>query len=246
MDVSIVVPAFNEDRFLPELLRRLTACLSRETFDWELIIVDDGSTDGTRAILEQCAGVTVIHHKTNRGRAAAVKSGVAASAGRFVTVFDADLEYFPEDLMTIVRVGLSFAEPRVVYGSRYLRVANRRSARWGALLPLVNQNVGPWIANWVLALEVGILYGQWYTEHLSGIRLYPGDFVRDADTVSSGFEGDHELAGKAIRAGYDVVEVPIAYAPRTVAEGKKIRAVDGLIAMKVLAETRFASNQKPR
>jgi hypothetical protein len=114
---------------------------------------------------------------------------------------------------------------------------------WGRVRRLNAQTIGPWFANWVLAFTVGTLFRRWYSEHLSGIRIYPRELVCGYQWQSSGFEGDHELAAAALVLHYRIVEVPCAYSPRSKAEGKKIRARDGLNALAVFAKWRFLLEQ---
>lgn len=154
-----------------------------------------------------------------------------------MAVFDADYEYLPAD---VVRAFRAIGDTRtVVYGSRYLEASNIRPGPWGTVRRLNSQGVGPWLANWVLAFTVGILFNRWYSEHLSGIRIYPRALVRGYRWQSRGFEGDHELAAAALVLHHRVIEVPCSYRPRSKAEGKKIRARDGFKALAVFVKWRL-------
>jgi glycosyltransferase involved in cell wall biosynthesis len=235
--LSVIVPAYNEEARVGDLIRSLQASLVALGDGHEIIVVDDGSSDATAAQVE-ATGATLVRHQQNRGKAAAVQTGLAASTGRFVAVLDADLEYFPEDLAPMLERAEA-AGTVAVYGSRYLEPSNFRPGFAGRLRILRDQELTSWVANWVLTLLVLLLYAKWVTDTLTGLKIYPGDFLRAQHLTSVGFEGDHEITGKLIKGHVPIVEVPIKYAPRGRDEGKKIGPRDGVRAIATFVGQRF-------
>lgn len=243
--VSIVIPAFNEALRVGEVLEAIQVQRALSPQDVEVIVVDDGSRDSTAEVVRNHPHDQLIVHETNRGRAAAVQTGIAAATKDYVAVFDADFEYFPEDLFKAM-YAVGSGDSVVVYGSRYKNRQNYSSS-WGRTFrKMSGQRLGPWAANWLIAIYVFALYGRWYSEHLSGIRLYPAEFLKGYSWTSTGFEGDHELAAAAILSGHKILEVPCAYSARSKEEGKKIRASDGFKAIAVFTAWRFTGKSELR
>jgi glycosyltransferase involved in cell wall biosynthesis len=237
--LSVVVPAYNEEARVGDLVRMLQSSLASLAEEHEIIVVDDGSADATAARVAE-TGATLITHEANAGKAAAVQTGLVASKGTFVAVLDADLEYFPDDLIPMLqRAERDEGGSIAVYGSRYLEPKNFRPGLLGHLRVLQGQEMTSWVANWVLTLLVLVLFGKWITDTLTGLKLYPGDFLRAQRLTSVGFEGDHEITGKLIKAHIPIVETPIGYDPRGREEGKKIGPLDGVKAVKTFIVQRF-------
>jgi glycosyltransferase involved in cell wall biosynthesis len=233
MRLSVVVPAFNEAGRIEELLQTVEGALAVLADECEVIVVDDGSTDGT-GDLALGKATTLIRHNVNKGKAAAVQTALAKTTGRYVAVLDADLEYDPVDLLVLLdRVSgdASQSAEVAVYGSRYLEPTNLRRGVAGRLRVLKGQELSSWFANWVLTGLVLVLFGKLITDTLTGSKLYPGDFLRRQSLSSTGFEGDHEITAKLIRARIPITEVPIKYHARSRTEGKKIGPRDGVIAV---------------
>lgn len=229
--VSVVIPAFNEAAFIGELLQRILA-LRIGGFALEIIVVDDGSDDETASIAEAFAGVRVVR-QANQGKGAAVQRGVTEATGEFVLVQDADLEYDPADYGPLFLA--TRGEKRVaVYGSRPSGVVRDHGWR----IPFVGrhpaQDVGPWGMNLVLSALFLLLFRRVISDPLTAYKLYPTKLLKTLDVESTGFEADHELTAKLIRSGVKIRSVPIAYDPRSVEEGKKIRPIDGLIAIRTI------------
>lgn len=226
MNLSIIIPAYNEEATLAEIIQRVRAT-GRAT---EIIVVDDGSTDRTPQILAELAEagqppLRVLHHQTNRGKGAAMRTGLAAVTGEVVLVQDADLEYDPADYPALLA---PFADPgvEVVYGSRNLRRNPRSSFTfyWGGRLL-------SWIANG--------LTGARLTDEATGYKLFKTGLLRDLDLETDGFEFCPEVTTKLLRRGVPIHEVPISYHPRSWDEGKKIKWYDGLIAIWTMIKYRF-------
>lgn len=234
--VSIIVPAYNEARYIESLLRKILAIPVGEVgFEREVIVVDDGSSDDTFTRASRVEGVTVYRQTPNQGKGRAVQYGIARATGDYLLVQDADLEYDPNDYLPMLQ---AIGEGRAVYGSRIRGQIARRG--WSlALGKHPAQGWGPWGAGWVLTVWTWILYRRWITDTLTAYKIYPRRLFSQTTVKTHGFETDHELTARLIRLGYAIVEVPIHYEPRSRAEGKKIRARDGLIALWTLLRFRF-------
>ncbi len=239
--LSIVIPAYNEERSLAALLDRILAVdLTPLGFDKEIIVVNDGSKDRTSEIARGYAplGVRSFDQIPNQGKGRAVRRGIAESSGDYVLIQDADLEYDPTDYVPILEALRTDAD--AVYGSRTLgQMRAGRNAPCPGRHP--EQSFGPWLAGVLLSTVTFLLYGRWISDTLTAYKLYPGKVIRSMQIETCGFETDHEITAKLIRSGYRIAEVPIAYHPRTAAEGKKIKATDGLIAVWTLLRYRFGS-----
>jgi len=237
--LSIVIPAYNEGAFIGTLLDRIAAVPTEQLgFGKEIIVVNDGSTDNTEQVAKSHAGVRCFTQVPNQGKGKAVQRGIREATGDYVLIQDADLEYDPNDYLAILSA-LREKNADVVYGSRTL---GQRAIQPGwTLFPgkHANQGKGPWIAGVLLTLWTALLYGRWITDTLTAYKLYPGAVVRAMKLSTSGFETDHEITAKLIRAGMRITEVPISYRPRSLAEGKKIKPRDGLIAVWTLLKYRF-------
>lgn len=226
MKLSIIIPIYNEEATLEELVNRVEAV----SLPKELILVDDGSTDGTVAILRRWEtaprpNMTIIHHPENRGKGAAIATGLTHATGDLVIIQDADLEYNPQDYHKLVAAFDSPAQ-KVVYGSRNLRRNPRSSFSfyWGGRLL-------SWVTN--------LLYGSRITDEATCYKVFRTDALREIGVESTGFEFCPEVTAKALRRGWHIREVPISYHPRLWDEGKKIRWYDGLIAIWWLVKYRF-------
>lgn len=220
--LSVIVPVYNEAATVAPLLDRVVAvpCVK------QVIVVDDGSTDGSSALLEKWADhphVILLRHPHNRGKGAAIRTGLAHAQGRFTLVQDADLEYDPFDYPRLLEPLLQW-QADIVYGSRYLRPSpGRRSCgrlfRYGVVL---------------LNLAVRLLYGVRLTDEATCYKVLPTDVLRSMELQCERFEFCPEVTAKACRMGLTITEVPIRYTPRTAAEGKKIRWTDGWEALATL------------
>lgn len=236
--VSIVIPCFNEAASLRALVRRvIDAPLDLRK---EVIIVDDGSTDGSAGIAREIAAagggaagdrIIAIHHPVNRGKGAALASAFAMASGDIVLIQDADLEYNPDDYPALVRPIID-GVAEVVYGSRWLNRHLRTQ------LP----GHGKYVAgNWVVTAVANTLYGANVTDQCTGYKVMSADVARRLHLSTTGFEVCSEITAKIRRMGFAIWEVPIYYEPRTVAEGKKIRAADAVRALWTLLRLRVSA-----
>ena len=237
--VSIVIPAYNEEKYISILLERILQVPIEEIgFLKQIIVIDDGSSDDTAECVKAFSGVQILQ-QANQGKGAAVQLGVKNATGDYILVQDADLEYDPLDYMSMLRE-LDRNDKVVIYGSRLLGQLHTKGWTWPFPGKHTNQGLGPWVMNHLLSIIYYILFRVWITDTLTGYKIYPAKLVKSFDVKSCGFETDHELTCKLLNAGADIVEVPISYEPRSRQEGKKIRFRDGLIALWIVVKYRFS------
>jgi glycosyltransferase involved in cell wall biosynthesis len=236
--LSIVIPAFNEALFIRELLHRILAVDTESLgFLKEVIVVDDGSSDGTGDIARAFPGVRMLTQSSNQGKGRAVQRGIGEATGDYILIQDADPEYDPHDYLRMLTALKCGADS--VYGSRTLR--QRQKQAGFTLFPgrHPKQSFGPWLAGKLLTLWTWLLYQRWITDTLTAYKLYPAAIVKSMRFRTSGFETDHEITAKLVRRGCRIVEEPIEYLPRTFEDGKKIKARDGFVAVWTLLKYRF-------
>jgi dolichol-phosphate mannosyltransferase len=237
--LSIVIPAYNEEAFIGELLERILAVDTESLgFTKEIIVVDDGSRDRTGEIARSFSGVRVFTQVPNQGKGRAVQRGIHESSGDYILVQDADLEYDPRDYRRLL-AALKRSGADSVYGSRVLGQRTRQGGFTFFPGRHPEQKLGPWLAGRVLTFWTWLLYRQWITDTLTAYKLYPASVVKEMRVRTSGFETDHEITAKLVRLGRRIVEEPIDYCPRTLEAGKKIKPRDGLVAVWTLLKYRF-------
>jgi glycosyltransferase involved in cell wall biosynthesis len=247
--LSIVIPAHNEEAFIATLLEKVVAVdTSQLGFTKEILVVNDGSRDRTEAearrLAEAYPAIRVFNQVPNQGKGKAVRRGIEEATGDYILIQDADLEYDPADYIPMLAALSDGAHSRgadAVYGSRTL--GNWRRQSGFTLFPgrHASQRFGPWLAGVLLTLWTALLYGVWITDTLTAYKLYPANIFKSMALVTSGFETDHEITAKLLTRGLKIAEVPIAYYPRSAEEGKKIKAIDGFIAVWTLMRFRFGS-----
>jgi dolichol-phosphate mannosyltransferase len=227
--VSIIVPVYNESRSLPQVLQRVVDAPLPDGCTKEIVIVDDGSTDGTSALVNQyrAGGLITVHHSIlNFGKGTAVRVGMAIASGDIILIQDGDLEYDPRDYRAIIEPILA-GRASVVYGSRFL------SAPKGMALPNL-------IANRILTWTANLLYGVGITDEATAYKAFRADILKPIRLRCRAFEFCPEITAKVSRAGHRIDEVPISYNARGIDEGKKIKARDGFEALWTLLRYRFA------
>jgi len=231
MLVSIVIPFHNEARTLATLLGRAAGAAVPEGTRRELILVDDGSTDDSKAIAEAFVATgggsaRLLVLPENQGKGAAMRAGLAAARGDILLIQDADLEWDPADYATLLA---PYGDPRVmvVFGSRLLRSDVR------TIYPHY------YLGGRLLSGFTNLLFGSRLTDQPTGFKTFRRAALAGITLTAKGFAFDAELTGKLLQAGYAIVEVPVRYTPRTFREGKKVRPKDGLIALWVLARIRL-------
>ncbi|MBI1756182.1 MAG: glycosyltransferase family 2 protein [Fimbriimonas ginsengisoli] len=209
-ELTVLVPALNEEATIRQVIERVLAVPLRI----ELIVIDDGSTDKTPAILREFEGrIFVLRNETPQGKGAAIRKGLEHATGRAVIIQDADLEYLPEEIPQVAGPILAGAE-MVVYGTRF-------SKGMPAGMALPNK-----IVNVLLAWAVRLLYGRRLTDEATCYKAFETELLRRMELRCRRFEFCPEATAKAIRLHRRIAEVPISYTPRTTIEGKKIRWTD--------------------
>jgi len=236
--LSIIIPAFNEERSIGTLLERILAVdLASVDVSPEIIVVDDCSSDATAEIAARVPGVVLERHARNGGKGRAVRTGLARATGDFVIIQDADLEYDPNDYLPMLRA-LFAGLGDVVYGSRYLKHPDR-----GRLANLLTgkhpaQSWTAYLGGRSLSFVARWYTGTYLTDTVTALKLFPRSAVAGLTLETTGFELDHEISAKLLAAGYRIVEVPISYFPRSRAEGKKIGLRDWFRARRTFARYR--------
>jgi glycosyltransferase involved in cell wall biosynthesis len=226
MKLSIVMPVFNERNTIKEILRRVRKVDLGE-LEREIVVVDDGSSDGTRDILamEEDSVTRVIYHAENSGKGAAVRTGFAAATGDLIIIQDADLEYDPEDYPNLLEPVLK-GKAQVVYGSRFTG-------------PRKNMLFWHFVGNRFLALVTNILYNTTLSDMETCYKLFTREALEGIELRSNHFDIEPEITAKILRKKVRIFEVPISYAGREIEEGKKITWRDGIPAMWALIKFRF-------
>jgi dolichol-phosphate mannosyltransferase len=231
--VSVIVPAYNEEETVRELLTRLLDA----PFDKEIVVVDDGSTDGTVQQVESLGSdrVRLVRRERHVGKGAAIRAGVPLARGQVIIIQDADLEYHPEDIPLVVEDILEGRET-VVYGCRF-------TDGFPPGMAFPNRFI-----NWLLAAMVRGLYGYPLHDEATCYKAFRSDILQRMDLTCKRFEFCPEVTAKVLRAGERIKEVPIRYSPRSRKAGRKIRWWDGVEAIWTLIKYRLKrrSDSMPR
>lgn len=231
MLLSIIVPAYQEEATIGELLRRVRSIDTESLgFDKEILVCDDGSTDDTCAIVESAMAeddrVRLVKHEVNQGKGAAIRSALVKAKGDYCLIQDADLEYEVTDYPALLKPLLDGAP--VVYGSRFLE----RRRPDGMRFP-------NWLANRILAKTANVLFRLDITDEATCFKVFETGLLRSLDLECMRFEFCPEVTAKLGKRGVPIIEVPIAYTARAHDEGKKIHWTDGFEAMWVLIKYRL-------
>jgi glycosyltransferase involved in cell wall biosynthesis len=225
MNLSVIIPVYNEAGNIHEIIKRVQATKLAK----EIIIVDDCSQDGTYEILKKLDGkrkVHVMRHEKNQGKGAAVVTGMNAAKGDILLIQDADLEYDPRDypaLLQPIQEGLA----DVVYGSRFLGGAHRVTMFWHQ------------VANQLLTFMTNILYDSILTDMETGYKVFRREVIEGMNIRSKRFNFEPEFTAKILKNKYRIFEVPITFNPRDYADGKKIGLIDAFEAVLALLLYRF-------
>lgn len=225
MNLSVIIPVYNEVGNISEILHRVQA----QKLANEIVVVDDGSTDGTRDILKELDGrekIRVILHERNKGKGAAVMTGIHASLGDLLLIQDADLEYDPRDypqLLKPIEEGIA----DVVYGSRFLGGPRRVAMFWHM------------IANKLLTTMTNILYDTILTDMETGYKVFRREVIDGMKIKAKRFDFEPEFTAKVLKRHHRIFEVPITFNPRDYSQGKKIKLKDAFEAVWTLLKYRF-------
>ncbi|MFO7584954.1 MAG: glycosyltransferase family 2 protein [Anaerolineales bacterium] len=225
MNLSVIIPVYNEKNTVQEIVRRVQAT----GLVWEILLVDDGSQDGTRDILAEMDGkdnVRVILHEKNQGKGAAVRTGLQNARGDVFLIQDADLEYDPRDYPALLKP-IEEGVADVVYGSRFLGAPHRAILFWNM------------VANKLLTLMTNILYNNILTDMETGYKVFKREVVQDMKLRANRFDFEPEFTAKILKRNVRLYEVPISFNPREYSEGKKIGLRDAFEAVWALLKYRF-------
>jgi glycosyltransferase involved in cell wall biosynthesis len=223
--LTVIMPVLNERATVAEVIRRMRAVELPVTL--QVIVVDDGSSDGSDKVLRavEDSTVRVVQHQHNQGKGAAIRTGLTHAKGDLLLIQDADLEYDPDDWPRLLEPILK-GKARVVYGSRF--TGERKN-----MLPL------HWVGNRVLSLVTNVLYSSTLSDMETCYKLFDAQVLEGITIVSNRFDFEPEITAKVLRRGHRIYEVPISYAGREFDEGKKITWRDGFSALKALIKFRF-------
>ena len=228
MKLSVIICAYNERDTILTVLEKVQAVDLGPEWEKEIIVVDNFSTDGTRELLQglDLPNVKVVFHPRNLGKGTSVRTGISHSSGDYAIIQDADLEYDPAEYpLFLERVAND--HPAAIYGSRTLggRAVYEYRANYLAVRFLTGLT--------------NLLYGAHLTDVATAAKMVRADVLKSLNLTGAGFDLDFELTDKILRAGHEIIDIPVTYRPRTIAEGKKIRPWDGLWALKVIIRDRL-------
>lgn len=224
MKISVVIPVFNERDTVTEILSRVRRALEGQ--DAEVVVVDDGSTDGSVELLRSLSGIRLIEHGQNQGKGAALRTAFAAAAGDVVIVQDADLEYDPRDYPKLLEP-IEDGRADVVFGSRFLGGPHRVLFFWH------------YMANKLLTGLSNLFTNLNLSDMETGYKVFRRSVLAKIHIRSERFNFEPEITAKVAKSRCRVYEVPISYSGRTYEEGKKIGALDGLAALWAIIKFRF-------
>jgi glycosyltransferase involved in cell wall biosynthesis len=226
-EVTIVMPVFNERHRLELAVDAVLA--AQVSDDLELLIVDDGSTDGTREILSDRnwpPDVRVIYHERNRGKGAAIRTALAEARGVYTTIMDADLEYEPSDIPTLL-APLRAGDAQAVFGTRGFQ-SHSAFSFWYV------------VGNRAVTFAANLLFNSWVSDMMTGQKAMSTELFRSLELRADGFAIEAEITARLLRRGVRIYEVPITYTARSREDGKKLTALDGLRVIRTLLRCRVA------
>lgn len=232
MKLSIIIPVYNEEKTIAEIIKRVKKVKLSDGISKEIIVVNDASIDKTKEKLKKINEIKILNHKINKGKGAAVMTGIKISKGDIVVIQDADLEYKPEDIVSLITPILK-KKTQVVYGSRLknypLNLSGKRKT------PLISHYLG----NKFLSLVTSVLYKSYISDMETGHKAFRKTVLNGIKINSERFEFEPEFTAKVLKKGCKILEIPIKVKPRGYDEGKKITWKDGFQAVWALIKYRF-------
>ena len=228
MKLSVIICCLNEQATILDVIERTKAVDLGPNWDREIIVVDNFSTDGTRELLQQIEDpeISIFYHDENLGKGMSVRTGIANMSGDYMLIQDADSEYDPEEHTRFCQLA-SETGAAAIFGSRVLGGEVKYEyarAYWGVRF---------------LTAMTNLLFGGKLTDVATATKMVRADVAKNLNLTCTGFDLDFELPDKIYLSGHDILEIPISYDPRTYAEGKKIRAKDGLKALIIMFRDRL-------
>ena len=227
MKLSIVIPVYNEEKTVKIIIDKVRKA-DIASVKKEIVVVDDGSSDRTAEILSREQGIKLLKHGKNKGKGAAIRTGIKNATGDIIIIQDADLEYDPNDYMKLISPIMK-GEASVVYGSRNLNSKNKMHSKRSF-----------YIGGIILTMITNLLYNTKLTDESTCYKVFKRGIIKSINLECDRFEFCPEVTAKVAKKGIKILEVPITYTPRHFDEGKKIKWSDGVAAIQTLLKYRFS------
>ena len=229
MKLTIIIPCYNEEKTIGKIIDKVKKT-NLQQIKKEIIVVDDGSKDNSLEILRSITDIYLIENRNNLGKGGAIQKGLSRSTGDYIIIQDADLEYDPNDYVILLNKAINEDE-LVVYGSRILNKKNNYST------------ISFYLGGLLVTFFTNLIFRNSYlTDQPTCYKLFKSEIIKNINLTSKGFEFCSEVTAKILKKNIKIVEVPINYYPRQKNEGKKIKWVDGLIALKTLIKYKFLND----